>query len=134
MKLVPLPPGKEHGVTLLETITRIETNKRRSRVVIYNNMVFLSGQTSDDKGLDIRGQTRETLAKIDKYLAEAGADKSRLLTAQIWLKDIYNDFEGMNEVWDEWTSPASSPTRATVQGHMAKPGTLIEIVVSAAIM
>lgn len=116
----------------MSDITRIETNERRSRVVVFNNMVFISGQTSDDKSLDIKGQTKETLAKIDHYLAAAGIDKSRLLSAQIWLKDIARDFVGMNEVWDAWTAPNASPTRATAQCHMAKPGTLIEIVVTAA--
>ncbi len=117
----------------MSDITRIETNERRSRVVVYNGMVFVSGQTADDKSQDICGQTRETLAKVDKYLAAAGTDKSRLLSAQIWLKDIYKDFAGMNEVWDAWTAPGNTPTRATAQCDMAKPGTLIEIVVTAAV-
>lgn len=117
----------------MSDITRIETNERRSRVVIYNGMVFISGQTSDDKNLDIKGQTLETLAKIDKYLAAAGTDKSRLLSAQIWLKEISRDFVGMNEVWDAWTAPGAAPTRATAQCHMAKAGTLVEIVVTAAV-
>lgn len=117
----------------MSDITRIETNERRSRVVIYSGMVFISGQTSDDKSLDIKGQTLETLAKIDKYLEAAGTDKSRLLSAQIWLKDIARDFVGMNEVWDAWTEPQASPTRATAQCHMAKAGTLVEIVVTAAV-
>lgn len=117
----------------MEEIKRIETNDRRSRVVVYNGLVFVSGQTSDNKDIDIKGQTAETLEKVDKYLAAAGTDKSRLLSAQIWLKDIYRDFGGMNEVWDAWTAPGASPTRATAQCHMAKPGTLIEIVVTAAV-
>lgn len=117
----------------MSDITRIETNERRSRVVVYNGIVFVSGQTSDDKSLDIQGQTRETLAKIDKYLAAAGTDKTRLLSAQIWIKDIKRDFVGMNEVWDAWTVPGSAPTRATAQCDMAKPGTLVEIVVTAAV-
>lgn len=117
----------------MNDITRIETNQRRSRVVIYNGMVFISGQTSDNKDLDVRGQTVETLAKIDKHLAAAGTDKSRLLTAQIWIKNIQRDFAEMNEVWDAWTAPRASPTRATAQCDMAKPGTLVEIVVTAAV-
>lgn len=117
----------------MNDITRIETNERRSRVVVYNGIVFVGGQTADDKGQDIRGQTRETLAKIDKYLAAAGTDKSRLLTAQIWIKDIKNDFAGMNEIWDAWTATDATPTRATAQCDMAKSGTLVEIVVTAAV-
>lgn len=118
----------------MSDIIRIETNNRRSRVVVYNGIVFISGQTSDDKGLDILGQTRDTLAKIDKYLAEAGTDKTRLLTAQIWLRDIDKDFAGMNEIWDSWVAPGAASTRATAQARMAKPGTLVEIIVTAALM
>ena len=75
-------------------IKRIATDTRRSRAVVYNHMVFVGGQTADDRSQDIRGQTAQTLAKIEKFLAEAGTDKSRLLTAQIWIKDLARDFEG----------------------------------------
>lgn len=115
------------------SIKRINTNQRRSSVVIFNSMIFIGGQTCDDKSLDIRGQTQETLKKIDRFLSEAGSDKSRLLTAQIWIKDLARDFAGMNEVWDAWVPPGCGPTRATAQCSMAKPGTLIEIVVVAAV-
>ncbi|MGH8417681.1 MAG: RidA family protein [Pseudomonas sp.] len=117
----------------MNDITRIATDKRRSRAVIYNSIVFVGGQTADDRSQDIRGQTLQTLAKVEKYLAEAGTDKSRLLTAQIWIKDIKNDFAGMNEVWDAWTSPDAAPTRATAQCEMASPDILVEILVTAAV-
>jgi enamine deaminase RidA (YjgF/YER057c/UK114 family) len=116
----------------MNSITRIETNVRRSRAVIFNSIVFLGGQFADDETQDIRGQTQQTLAKIDQLLDEAGTCKSRLLTAQIWIKDIQRDFATMNEVWDAWTTPGASPTRATAQCEMATPGMLIEIVVTAA--
>jgi|SRR5579859_3679592 len=111
----------------------IETNPRLSRAVIYNGMVFLCGQGADDRGQDIRGQTGQVLAKIDKYLAQAGTDKSRLLSAQIWLKDIARDFAAMNEVWEAWTAPHASPTRATAQCEMGAPDLLVEIIVTAAV-
>ena len=113
-------------------IKRIATDTRRSRAVVYNHMVFVGGQTADDRSQDIRGQTAQTLAKIEKFLAEAGTDKSRLLTAQIWIKDLERDFAGMNEVWDSWVDSANSPPRATVQAHLADPTWRIEIVVTAA--
>jgi enamine deaminase RidA (YjgF/YER057c/UK114 family) len=122
-----------HLEEIMGLITRVETNARRSRVVIYNGMVFVGGQTADDKSQDIRGQTRETLAKIDRYLAAAGTNKSNLLSAQIWIKNIQEDFSGMNEVWDAWTAPGHAPTRATAQCSMAKSGTLVEIIVTAAV-
>jgi enamine deaminase RidA (YjgF/YER057c/UK114 family) len=117
----------------MSEITRIATDRRRSRAVVYNGMVFVGGQTADDRSQDIRGQTRQTLAKIEKFLAEAGTDKSRLLTAQIWIKDLACDFAGMNEVWDAWTAPGAAPTRATAQCEMGAPDILVEIIVTAAV-
>lgn len=113
-------------------IERIDTDERSSRAVIYNGMVFIGGMTAPDRTGDIRLQTRQVLDRIDSYLKRAGTDKSRLLTTQIWLKDIERDFAGMNEVWNAWTTPGASPTRATVQAEMADPDILIEIVVTAA--
>jgi enamine deaminase RidA (YjgF/YER057c/UK114 family) len=116
----------------MNEITRIETNTRASRAVVFNGMVFLAGATAEDRSQDIRGQTRQALAKVERYLALAGTDKSRLLSAQIWLKDIQNDFAGMNEVWDAWTHPSAAPTRATAQCDLGAPDVLVEIVVTAA--
>lgn len=117
----------------MSTITRIETDPRRSRAVVYNGMVFVGGMTADDRSLDIAGQTRQTLKKIEGYLAEAGTDKSRLLTAQIWIKDLDRDFAAMNEVWNAWTAPDAAPTRATAQCDMGAPDILVEIIVTAAV-
>ena len=116
----------------MSDITRIETDPRRSRAVVYNGMVFVGGMTADDRRQDITGQTQQTLAKIEGYLAKAGTDKSRLLTAQIWVKDLARDFEAMNEVWNAWTAPNSPPTRATAQAEMGAPDVLVEIIVTAA--
>jgi enamine deaminase RidA (YjgF/YER057c/UK114 family) len=117
----------------MSDIVRIETDKRRSRAVIYNGMVFVGGMTADDRSQDIKGQTQQTLAKIEDFLVKAGTGKSRLLTAQIWIKDLARDFEGMNEVWNTWTAPNAAPTRATAQCEMGAPDVLVEIIVTAAI-
>jgi enamine deaminase RidA (YjgF/YER057c/UK114 family) len=117
----------------MNDIVRIVTNPRRGRAVVYNGMVLLGGQTADDRSLDIKEQTKQTLAKIDKVLAAAGTDKSRLLSAQIWVKDIARDFAGMNEVWDAWVLPESAPARATAQCQMGSPEVLVEIIVTAAV-
>lgn len=117
----------------MSNIVRIATDKRRSRVVIYNGIAFVSGQAADDRSQDIRGQTQQTLAKIDSFLERAGTSKHHLLTAQIWLKDIKNDFQGMNEVWDSWTAPDAAPTRATAQCLMGAEDVLVEIIVTAAV-
>lgn len=114
-------------------ITRIATDRRRSRAVVYNGMVFIGGQTADDRSQDIRGQTVQALAKIEKFLADAGSDKSRLLSAQIWIKDLARDFAAMNEIWDAWTAPGAAPTRATAQCEMGAPDVLVEIIVTAAV-
>lgn len=117
----------------MSAIKRIATDTRRSRAVAYNGMVFVGGQAADDRTQDIVGQTRQSLAKVEKFLADAGTDKSNLLTAQIWLKNISRDFAGMNEVWDAWTAPGNAPTRATAQCEMGAPDVLVEIIVTAAL-
>ena len=68
-----------------------------SQAVIHNGIVYLSGQV-DGTADDVTGQTKNVLANVDKYLQEAGTDKSKLLTSTIWLKDIGRDFGAMNEV------------------------------------
>jgi enamine deaminase RidA (YjgF/YER057c/UK114 family) len=113
------------------TIRRLQSGPRMSQAVVCNGMVFLAGQVADDTKQDIGGQTRQVLAAIDKLLAEAGSDKSRLLTAQIFLVDMA-DFAAMNKVWEAWVVPGQTPARATVEAAMARPDYLVEIVVTAA--
>lgn len=114
-------------------IQRISSNARLSRIVIHRDVVNVAGVTAADVTADIQGQTRDALAKIDTYLAQAGTDKSRLLTAQIWLKDIARDFDGMNRVWEAWVDASAVPTRATCEAKLARPELLVEIIVSAAL-
>ncbi|WP_243054948.1 RidA family protein [Pseudomonas sp. BP01] len=116
----------------MNDIKRIETNQRMSRVVCYAGLVFVGGQVANDRSENIQGQTRQVLAKIDGWLAQAGIDKTRILSAQIWVKDIENDFAGMNEVWDAWAPEGAAPTRATVQALLGTPDTLVEIAITAA--
>lgn len=116
----------------MSDIIRIETDPRRSRAVVYNGVVYVGGMTADDRSLDIAGQTKQTLEKIEGYLEKAGTDKSRVLTAQIWIKDLERDFAAMNEVWNVWTAPNAAPTRATAQCEMGAPDVLVEIIVTAA--
>lgn len=117
----------------MSEIMRIETDKRASRAVVFNGVAYLCGMTALDRDLDIKGQTLQVLSRVDKYLEEAGTDKTRLLTAQIWLKDITMDFEGMNEIWDSWTATNAAPTRATAQCEMGAADVLVEIIVTAAL-
>ncbi len=114
-------------------IVRLKSHARSSLVVVYSGVVHVAGQVAADRSQPIREQTQGALAKIDALLTEAGTDRSRLLTAQIWLKDIARDFAGMNEVWDAWTTPGAAPTRATAQCEMGAPDILVEIIVTAAV-
>lgn len=123
---------RKHLAAKMENIVRIVTNPRRGRAIVYAGVLYLGGQTAHDKAQDIKGQMRQVLEKIDRILATAGVNKTSLLTAQIWLKDIGRDFAGMNEVWDAWVDPEGMPTRATAQCQMASVETLVEIIVTAA--
>jgi enamine deaminase RidA (YjgF/YER057c/UK114 family) len=114
------------------TLTRLHTGARMSEAVVCNGMVFLAGQVAEDATQDVSGQARQVLAAIDRLLAEAGTDKTRLVFAQIFLADIA-DFAAMNAVWDRWIADAGKPARATVQAALAKPQWFIEIVASAAL-
>jgi enamine deaminase RidA (YjgF/YER057c/UK114 family) len=81
----------------------------------------------------VASQTKGVLAKVDDLLKQAGTNKSNLLTAQIWLKDIERDFKGMNQVWNGWLDPNNKPVRATVESPMARPEILVEVQVTAAV-
>ena len=113
------------------SINRINCGPRMSLAVVHGNTVYLAGLTADDRTLDVKGQTKQILDKIDKLLAEAGTDKSKLLSANIWLTDI-KTWSQMNEVWDAWVSPGNTPARATVEAQLAAPGLSVEIMVQAA--
>lgn len=112
-------------------IKRLHVGKTLSEVAIHNGTVYLAGQIAEDLTQDIAGQTREVLGYIDRLLAEAGSDKSRILMCQIFLSDL-NNFDGMNAVWNEWVAEGDSPPRATVEARLAKPEWLVEMVVTAA--
>ncbi|CAK4077617.1 unnamed protein product [Aphanomyces euteiches] len=112
-------------------IKRFHAQARYSEAVVHNQTVYLSGQLADDLNGDIEAQTRETLASIDEFLADAGTDKSRLLSATIYLKDMA-DYAKMNAIWDAWVVPGAAPARATVQAHLYDPNVLVEISVIAA--
>lgn len=113
------------------TIRRIDSNGRRSRVVAYNGMLHFAGQVADDFDGDIGQQTREALARIDRLLAEGGSDRSKVLSATIWLKDMA-DYAGMNEVWDHWVDPEHAPARCCGVVEMADPRIRVEIILVAA--
>lgn len=108
------------------SIRRLQPETRLAGAVVHGNTVYLAGQVADDPSLDAEGQTADILRQIDALLAEAGTDKSRLLSCQIFLKDI-RDVDGMNRAWDAWLDTANKPARATVQATLVNPDWLVEI-------
>jgi enamine deaminase RidA (YjgF/YER057c/UK114 family) len=115
----------------MPAITRLETGPRMSQAVIHNGTVYLAGQVGAP-GKSVGEQTQAVLAEIDRLLAAAGTDKTRLLTAQIWLSDM-GTFAEMNEVWDKWVAPGHTPARATGSADLATPDYKVEIIVTAAL-
>ena len=114
------------------TVKRIEAGSRMSQAVIHGDTVYLAGQVGlKSPGKPVGEQTKEILASIDRLLGEAGTDKSKLLSAQIWLADIAT-YKEMNEVWDAWLAPGSAPARATVESKLAAPDFTVEIMIIAA--
>lgn len=113
------------------TIRRIDAGPRMSQAVVHNGAVYLAGQVAlESPGASVAEQTRTVLARIDRYLAEAGTDKTRLVQATIWLTDM-STFDEMNKVWDAWVAPGCTPARATVEAKLAAPQFNVEIAVVA---
>jgi len=113
------------------TITRHQTNSRMSKIVIHNETIYLSGQVAKDRDSDIATQTQQVLDKIEALLIEAGSNKNKILSAQIWLSNIAN-FSAMNEVWDQWIDQGNQPARATIEARLASSELLVEVGIIAA--
>ena len=115
------------------SIERKHTGPRMSQAVIHNKTVYLAGQVAARaRGASVTEQTKDILSAIDALLAEAKTDKSRILSATIWLTDMAS-FSDMNAVWDAWVVPGETPARATVvSAQLAAPEYSIEIAVIAA--
>lgn len=114
------------------SLKRIDPGPRMSEAVVKGNRIHCSGMIPEDTSTDIADQMKQTLAEIDSLLAKGGSDKTKILSAVIWLADI-SDFAAMNAVWDAWIVPGQAPARATVQAKLNDPKMKIEIMVVAAI-
>lgn len=112
-------------------IQKFNTNEVMSAVTVFNQVVYLSGQVPKNTDNDVAGQTREILATIDELLALANTDKSRLLSAQLYIKNL-SDFSTVNVIWIDWMNGCVAPSRATIQADLVNPNWLIEIAVTAA--
>ncbi|MCC7319767.1 MAG: RidA family protein [Rubellimicrobium sp.] len=115
----------------MSEIRRINPGPRMSQAVIHNGVAWLAGQVGAPGGT-VAEQTAAILATIDGLLAECGTDKSRILTAQIWLADM-DRFNEMNAVWDAWVAPGNAPARWTGEARLATPDYKVEIIVAAAL-
>lgn len=111
-------------------IERHHANHRMSQIVACGATVYLAGQVAQETAADVSDQTRQILGRIEALLALAGTDKSRLLSANIWLADI-RDFQAMNAVWDAWVDVENPPVRACVEARLARPELKVEIQVVA---
>ncbi|MDB6453556.1 RidA family protein [Falsirhodobacter sp. 20TX0035] len=111
-------------------IKRIDCGTRMSEAVIFNGVAWLAGQVGN--GATVAEQTEDALAEVDALLTRIGSDRSRILSAQIWLADIA-EFEEMNAVRDAWVVPGHAPARATGEARLASAQYRVEIIVNAAV-
>ena len=109
---------------------KLHSSERMSKIAIHNNTIYLSGQVGNAED-DIKAQTLTCLEKIESLLQEVGSDKSKLLSATVWVKSM-SDFAAMNEVWDKWFEGVQPPARACGESALARPELLVEITVIAA--
>ena len=115
-----------------DSIARLHAGPRMSQAVAHGATIYLAGQVADQaKGGSVSAQTKEILATIDRLLAEAGSDKTKILSATIYLADIAT-FAEMNALWDAWVPAGHAPARATVEAKLAAPAYSVEIACIAA--
>ena len=115
----------------MSDIIRIESGARMSQAVVHNGIAYLAGQVGAE-GSSVTEQTAAVLASVDRLLALAGTDKTKVLTAQVWVADIA-DFAEMNAVWDTWVPAGNAPARWTGEAQLATPGYKVEIIITAAV-
>ena len=117
----------------MSEIKRFQVGERMSQAVVHGDIVYTAGQVAQSApGASVADQTRAILSQIDDLLREAGTDKSRLISATIWLSDI-STFNEMNEIWDAWVVKGQTPCRACVESKLAAPQFTVEISVIAAL-
>ncbi len=114
----------------MSEISRHHTSPRMSQIVIHGETIYLAGQVGNPES-DVAAQTAECLEKVEKLLAEAGSDKTRILQCTIWLADMA-DFAAMNAVWDAWVPEGHAPARACGEAKLATPDFKVELLVTAA--
>lgn len=116
----------------MKEIKRFGIGKRMSKAVVFNHTAYLTGQVAEDRSRDVKEQTRSVLERIDAILDGVGTDKTKLLSATVYLKDM-KDYAAMNAVWDAWVPEGHAPARACVRAEMAAKDILVEISAIAAV-
>ena len=112
-------------------IKRISPGPRLSGAVVHSETIYVAGQVASDASVGAKGQTEQILKKIDELLAQAGSDKSKILSATVWLANM-GTYDEMNAAWDSWLDTKNPPARATVESRLAAPKFLVEIACIAA--
>lgn len=116
----------------MSAIEHIDPGPRLSEATIHGGRIYCSGMIPEDTSQDLSGQVKQALAEIDALLSRGGSDKTKILSAVIWLADIA-DFAAMNAIWDAWVVPGQAPARATVEARLNDPKMKVEIMVVAAL-
>ena len=101
----------------------------RSRATATDDLVFTVAVAPDPVTPDYYEQTVKVLARIDESLALCGTDKSKILSAIVYIADMKQKAE-MNRAWDEWVDRKNPPMRACI-GVELEPPHIVEIVVTA---
>ncbi len=114
------------------SIKRLNAGPRLSQAVVHGNTVYVAGQVSAEPAASAKGQTEQILKKIDGLLAATGSDKSKLLSATVYVASM-GYYDEMNVAWEAWVDPANTPARATIEARLASPKYLVEIMVVAAL-
>lgn len=109
---------------------KLHSNERASKIVIHNQTIYLSGQVGNAED-DIQAQTLTCLEKVEALLTEVGSDKSKMLSATVWISSMAN-FDAMNQVWNKWFEGVQPPARACGESALARPELLVEVTVIAA--
>ena len=113
------------------SVQRLHVQSRFSEIAIAGQLVHLAGQLAEDTSLDILGQTQQTLDIIDRFLADAGTDKSHILSVTIYLKNIERDYAAFNQIWDAWVADIEALPRTCVEAKLYHPNVLVEMTVTA---
>jgi enamine deaminase RidA (YjgF/YER057c/UK114 family) len=116
----------------IKMIERHQKGSRMSQAVCHGGLCYISGQVADNRDGGISEQNRTVLSRIEALLQEAGTDKPKVLSVNVFLPAI-GDFDSMNQVYDAWIDPENPPARACIEAHLADPDLRIEIAVVAAV-